>query len=419
MTFRVPSPLMAGGADILVVLNSDTWVGDLYTYLGSPAAAASIQIVADGCDVGGIYISSDFTTGSEFQLTAINDGRFVGYGGNGGDGAEDYAQYPGTGGQGENGGHAVSSEGWTVNIDIDDGYLFGGGGGGGGASSYHVSSSGSGGGGGGCGMANEDYTPYGFYQGTGGDPGTGIAPAAQAGTNGSTSGQGLGGNGGGTIVATAVGGDGGFWGEAGQPGYGQYYYATWPNNHIAGYGGRGGVAGNAFAPISGSAAVNFNGGLTETQLRSQSRILGETAGFITAALSHGINITDDAGGTVGWNYYNTGELEYIHSIAGNLVLDGYYWRDTLDSYTRSNFTASLYEIRRLSSHKSTSSSWTSAFTEDSWLSAGSTRTVSKTGTPTILIVQMVQIRRAQGSPAYGSGEPLAMTNLNANIKPSL
>lgn len=389
--WRIPVPLIAGGANTAITFTSDEWIGDLWTYLGSPALPVDVTITADNCDVGGVYVSANFAAGSTFQMTAINGGRFIGRGGNGGQGGDDLGPSGESGGNGTGGGHALASEGFTINVDIDDGYLLGGGGGGGGAATADRGATSDAGGGGGGGIG---FTGQG---GTGGAGGTGSVPAATAGGTGSSSAAGAGGFAGGTGVPEPDGGAGGSWGESGSVGYHDSQFL------IAGLGG---VGGNAFAPISGAASVNFNGASNEATLRSQNRVLGETAGLV---YMHALRTTFGSSMmsfTLGWQWQSDGELNRLNSLLGNAIQPGYFWRDTNTGTGIANFVNTNYEIRQ--NPDTRSGTWDADFTgtEGDWVALTSAQSISITDSAFRMSKQSIEIRRTVASG--GSGNPLAM-----------
>jgi hypothetical protein len=394
--WRKPLSLVAGVQQQSFEFTSDEWIGDLYVYMGSPAFPVNVTITANNCDVGGIYIPADFSGGSTFQLIAINSGRFIGAGGNGGDGGDDLGASAENGGNGTAGGHAVSSEGFVVDIDVDDGYLLGGGGGGGGASGRDLGASADAGGGGGGGIG---FVGQGGLGGTGG---SGSVPAAQNGTNGSQVNHGSGGAGGGTSIGTAVGGDGGDWGEGGRIGYDDV------GSLFVGRAGIGGNGGNAFAPISGAAAVNFNGSLTEAQLRSQTRVMGETEGFVTAHIYTAAFGSSMMTFTLGWEWNGPsvpGSLERLNSLSGSITLNNYWWRDALDTSNRNNVTQANYEIRQIPATRI--GTWDADFggTEGNWFALSSVAGLSITDSAFRDVRQAIEIRRTVASG--GSGESIA------------
>lgn len=334
--WRTPLSLFGGGAEVSLYFTSDTYIGDLYTYMGSPAGVLNVVVTADNCDVAGIYISSAFTAGSTFQCTAVNSGRFIGTGGAGGRGGDDFGETGQTGFTGFDGGHAIASEGWTVNVDVDDGFLLGGGGGGGGGAAEESggAAQAGGGGGGGQGWHLTTETPNaGETASVGGLGGSGSVPAAQAGSDGSISTAGAGGNGGDTGIAD--GGAGGGWGEAGANGFHEGLYKI---------GGPSGNAGNAFAPISGTAAINFNGSTSEADLRTGGKVLGETDGFIKLLGSLTNFVSGVASVDVGWEFGSGGLLRKKIG-AGYSTVTGFHWRDTSVGVTTANFVNTNYEVR--------------------------------------------------------------------------
>ena len=135
--------------------------------------------------------------------------------------------------------------GITVNIDVDDGFIWGGGGGGGGgAAVYGVGPCLQGGGGGGA---------QGWDVNSGG---TAFAPAV-AGGSGNSAGEGSGGAGESTA---GDGGDGGSWGTAGDNGTG-----TGP--------GLGGIGGRAIiVPVADT--LSLSGAKNQATLEGEGRLLG-------------------------------------------------------------------------------------------------------------------------------------------------
>lgn len=268
--WRIPSPLFSGAqGNFVETFTTDELIGDLFTYLGSPSGVATVNWTIDGADLGNIIISNSFAPGSTFTFTCISGGRILGLGGNGGRGGDDFGTTGEAGFPGSAGGPALSSNGFTVDVDIDDGFLLGGGGGGGGGS-FDPGNDDSGGGGGGG---------QGWNGGTGGAAGAsiGLAPST-AGQAGTRSAPGTGGLQGGLSNPNS-GGNGGKFGSGGQTGI------TWDNvtpNGVGPYrGGIGGRAGHAFSP-SGGAALNLTGMKSEATLRSEGRIKGMVTSIIPA-----------------------------------------------------------------------------------------------------------------------------------------
>jgi len=282
--------LFAGGGEVTIVCDSDTLVGDLYSFIGNPSSAVDVLFTADGCDVGNIIITLDFAALSTFTFIAVNGGRFIGLGGDGGGGGDDLGISGTVGSPGVVGGHAIESNTFDVSIDIDDGFLLGGGGGGGGGSWWIGAQTPGGGGGGGAG----------FLPTTGGIAGTG-SPAATAGGDGNNLGPGASGNGGsGPTNGGGIGGDFGLGGITG----GTVALSTGLR------GGQGGRAGNAFRG-TGGAAISFDGTGTESVLRLASRLRGETEFLLNVRLRV-IHASVSGMSTHGWQFGSTGQLSSIY-----------------------------------------------------------------------------------------------------------
>lgn len=395
--WRIPAPLIAGSGETLLYFNTDEWIGDLWTYLGSPALPVDVVITADGADVGGIYISANFSVGSTFTCIAENNGRFIGAGGDGGDGGDDNGAILGAAGDGTDGGHAIASEGFDVDIDIDNGFLLGGGGGGGGGAGvdFGATTDAGGGGGGGIGFTGEG--------GAAGLGGSGSTPSAGNGTAGTSIAAGAGGAGGGVSAGTAIGGAGGAYGDAGSRGYHEG-----DGNLRAGTGGH---AGNAFSPVSGTATLNYIGSLTEANLRAAGQLLGETVGLIRLHALRTDFVTSAGSATLGFRWQSDGELE---KVSNSSIQSGYYWRDTENiTGLESNFVNTNFEILRDSVTRTNTWDATTNFaTEDVWTALTGSPLLTITSTGFKDAEQMVQIRRTVASG--GSGNPLAMGFYGAN-----
>jgi hypothetical protein len=297
--------LIAGGQTEAVTISSDEYIGNLWDYLGNPSNPLNINFTVDAADAAEIIIPLDFHPGCTFQFTAINGGRFIGVAGAGGDGGADLGSTGEAGRLGADGGHAINSDTFPVNIDVDDGYLLGGGGGGGGGSFDDTGTGGTPGGGGGGGE--------GWGDAAGGAAGfaTGV-PIASPGTAGSRTSAGLGGDGGSS--ATNGGGDGGNYGFGGVTGRstnllgasGTFFY----------YGGVGGEAGNAFRSTNGSTAT-FNGAKSEATLRSENRIMGETSATRLVLNTFYSNDASVSGAsTHSISFLATGDIEFVSSPSG-------------------------------------------------------------------------------------------------------
>ena len=321
--WRIPAPLMAGGASLNLTISVDTFCGNLWEFMGSPTGPQSVVITVDGADFGRVEITADWWGGSTFSFVCINGGRIVGEGGRGGTGALSLGGQGTGGGMGTAGGDALACDGFIVNVDVDDGFLCGGGGGGGGGSYTNFDTSfgeAGGGGGGGAGfinLATEDFTyddlvalnvsanlglsdelldtilalnPVRYF-GAGGGPGNGQNPPnAEFGTDGTKYDMGLGGAGSTARFdpnPTSHGGNGGALGSGGQTGRSSYafgnYATTWNRELYGRYlaGGVGGRAGNAFRPTNGASIV-YTGSKSAATLRGEDRLRGEdTDNWIT------------------------------------------------------------------------------------------------------------------------------------------
>ena len=267
----IPVSLIAGGSTEIVNISMDEYIGDLWIYLGSPSNPVNVNFTVDAADAAEIIIPLNFAAGSTFQFNAINGGRFIGTGGVGGAGGDDNGATGDPGNPGFNGGHAIQSDTFIVDIDVDDGYLLGGGGGGGGGSYDDNGATGTPGGGGGGG--------FGWGDAAGGAAGVPSgSPVATAGGAGSQTTGGMGGAGG--TSATNDGGDGSTFGYAGDNGQ----FADPSTNRFAtnqqGNGGVGGNGGSAYNAVNGSVAT-FNGAKSQATLRTENRIKGETDGVLS------------------------------------------------------------------------------------------------------------------------------------------
>jgi len=347
--WRTPLSLFGGSGVASLTFTSDTYIGDLFAYLGSPSIAVEVTITADNADVAAIFISSSFDPASTFTFVGTNGGRFIGEGGAGGAGGDDNGATGTAGSKGGAGGAAIVSA-LNIDIDIDDGFLLGGGGGAGGGS-YDAGSGGTPGGGGGGGIGWGDAAG-----GAAGDP-TGT-PIASAGTAGSQTAAGNGGSGGTSL--TNDGGDGGGWGLAGE--YGQHANPTnnpLGVNNLRGNGGSRGSGGSAFSPLSGAVAT-FTGAKSQATLRTENRIKGETDGNLVlgdVSIS-GFHVgIGHASETYGFTFETDGDLTKINSDTGNT---------TTSFWSGNAFTAANYEVRLTSDTKA--GTWdVSAGTDNDWL----------------------------------------------------
>lgn len=223
--------------------------------------------IADGVLVGGASPGSPaFSVGDwpdGVDITIVNNGSILGYAGRGGTGGAVFDT--GENLDGEDGGLALYTR-YPITIDNDAGIIAGGGGGGGGGGgtttvtlpSPLIARGSGGGGGGGAGYAGQ----------TGGDggnadidsPGSGAPEQAsfgEAGSSGTDTAPGDGGDGGTETRpsgATATGGDGGDGGGLGQPGQDGTAASGGANDLFTSAPGSGGAAGEA---IDGDSYVSF------------------------------------------------------------------------------------------------------------------------------------------------------------------
>ena len=392
---------MGGGGVVSFEITDDTYIGDLWVYLGSPSEPVQVTLTADNADVAEIIIPTDFAAGSTFDFIAINNGRFIGTGGDGGDGGDDNGAQGTQGNGGNSGGNAISSDTFAVNIDIDDGFLLGGGGGGGGGSFDDLGASGTPGGGGGGGQGWGDASG-----GAAGSP-TG-SPLAVAGTAGSQTAAGGGGNGG--TVLTNDGGDGGEYGYGGT--YGLFANPSAGQTSSAGNGGYGGRAGAAFFPVN-LATPTFNGAKSEATLRSESRLKGEIDGVVN--LSDIVEVADiitTGSETVGFDFLadSGGTLRRVNSQQGNTDLTGSW-------YSGKSITASDYEIRTVIG--TSAGAWDTTpggWVEGTWQAISVSRNWEIADTDTGgRAAAVFQIRRA-GDTGGGDEGTMASGFLNARIE---
>ena len=387
--WRSPLSIFGGSGAATVTFTEDAYVGDLYTYLGSPSSPVEVTITANDADVAYIAISNAFAGGSTFQFTAINNGRFIGVGGAGGVGGNDYGATGSKGFFGSSGGPAIESANFNINIDIDDGFLFGGGGGGGGGSFNDLGASGTpgGGGGGGIGWGNA-------AGGAAGSP-TG-SPVATAGSAGGQTAAGTGGAGG--TSGTNDGGDGGGWGLAGVNGQFANPQQTVFGN-TQGAGGAGGDSGPAFYPTAGAVAT-FNGSSSEATLRTENRIKGETDGriIIPDRKVYGFHLgVGHPSYTYGWKFGSTaaGILTKIYPAGDTNYTDSWY--------VGNDITASEYEVRIVAdTHGGT---WdTDPGTAGDWFAMSAARTWSLTTAAVPAYASSIfEVRRTDETLAAASG----------------
>jgi hypothetical protein len=254
------SPALAGGGDtyIAIDITTDTTLGDLYVFLGSPTNTMHVTInVSNGAALLSTIIPNNFNPFSTFAINVTEAGFLTGAAGKGGKGGgafwENSVDHASQDGQdGFAGGDALLTS-FNIDIDLDDGFVWGGGGGGGGGSGFDDASSAEAGSGGGGGQGHT--TVAGGAVGNGpGNPNPGV--------QGTISDEGAGGAAGGG--GGGAGGSGGSWGVDG-------------NNGAAATqaGGTGGTAGYAIKTVDG-ASINYSGAKNEATLISEDRLLGNT-----------------------------------------------------------------------------------------------------------------------------------------------
>lgn len=394
--WRSPLPLFGGGGDISVVIDSDTYIGDLFVWLGSPTGIRAVQITADAADVGEIWIPTDFAVGSTFEFIGINGGRFLGEGGNGGGGGADFGSTGEAGAPGSDGRPAIQNFGtYPVSIDVDDGFLFGGGGGGGGGAYTDTGTGGDAGGGGGGGQ--------GWSGGALGLGGNSIGlPPAEDGTAGTRLTAGAGGDGGGLSPVNGAGGGGGTWGLGGRSGrtsdllsgvgFGASFFY---------YGGLGGQAGAAYQ----GGNLTLSGVETEATLRAQGRILGEIGPDYITVPSFSLNYwSGEVGipynGNAGINFLSTGATLEIDTNSSPTASTVYY-------LTGGSGTGADYQvrIRGLSGDREGTIS-TSAAADGTWVQININRQWFNNFTGTGRWAALFELRR-NDIPSVGADDVMA------------
>jgi hypothetical protein len=380
--WNIPVSLIAGGSETLTTITSDTLIGNLWTFFGSPAGPQAVVLTIDGADVGDIQVTADWTTGTTFQFNCINGGRILGLGGAGGDGASDFGASTENGVAGGDGGSALSSNGFAINVDIDDGYLLGGGGGGGGGAGADNGATAEAGGGGGGGA--------GFSVTSGGSAGASIGlPPALDGNDGGPAGAGLGGDG--ADVGVTDGGDGGGWGTGGTTGDSTDIGA------VRHRGGVGGTAGQAFLPTNG-ATITYNGAKTEATLISESRLIGETdTGYpelakLLSANAGGGGFTEEGA----WRFVAAdGNLIKEDSVSVNTTYTAYWYAGT------GSPTGADFDVRLTFQYEE---GWTtSAAAINTWVSLSSDRVWEMSVTGPTANTSHFEIRRNSDSRLLTSG----------------
>ena len=271
MPWNLLIPLLSDTPGLSVIIDSDKQDYNLYTTLGSPSQPSIVQVlITANADVRTMDLGN-WATGTVINLTMTNNGRILGRADRGGAGGETipYGNNENEGQDGNNGlaGSAALTipTNITVNLDMDDGFIYGGGGGGGGGGGTggtdgNPNHGGGGGGGGG----------QGWDSNAGGIGGTDPVRPGDAGTTGNQSTPGIGGNSGRLnfvplqVPPNGIGGDGGSWGLAGVYGDDCFQF----NPILGGFNNNpGGSAGAAGASIQGvTATINFVGAKSEGTL---------------------------------------------------------------------------------------------------------------------------------------------------------
>lgn len=273
MPWNLLIPLLSDTPGLSFTINTDVQDFNLYTALGSPSQPSIVEfLITSNADVKNCNLGN-WATGTVINMTINNNGRIMGRGGNGGSGGETIP-YGNNENQGQDGNPGLDGgialripTNIVVNLDMDDGFIYGGGGGGGGGGGTggtdgNPNHNGGGGGGGGQGW---DVTPG----GAGGFESPSVRPG-DAGTNGTQAGPGIGGNSGRLNQVplepdpNGLGGDGGLWGLVGDDGADCFQFVPIPAAFNNNPGGDGGAAGPSIDGVT--ATVNYVGALSEGQL---------------------------------------------------------------------------------------------------------------------------------------------------------
>ena len=387
--WRIPLSLIAGQGQIDVSITSDTLVGDLYTFLGSPPGQVDVVVTVDAAMAGNIVITTDFATGSTFTVNVINGGMVVGLGGNGGGGGITYGTTGEAGQRGFDGGPAIESA-YDIDLDIDNGFLFGGGGGGGGGSFAVDGTVGVAGGGGGGGR--------GFSTTAGGLPGDNGTPVpASQGGQGGPSGFGIGGAPSGTgLLNLMLGGNGGDWGSAGVSGTSSDLLGAGGTLFYS--GGIGGKAGEAFKSNAG-ATVTYTGAKTEATLRTEGRIYGETdperidlLRFFQGEISTTTSAVAMTLATTGFRFDSNGNLVFLDSFNGNTVNTD-QWLSATAVGRGADYDI---RVRAFTPSEDQSGVWdTFPGTQGNWFNLASNREYSfATTTSPTYVASLIEIRRS-------------------------
>jgi hypothetical protein len=381
--WNIPVSLIAGGSDSQITITDDTLIGNLWTFMGSLSGPQTVIVTVDGADAGDIQVTADWAGGTTFQFVVINGGRIVGLGGNGGNGGSDFGSITERGDHGGDAGSALSSNGFEINVDIDDGFLLGGGAGGGGGAGFDAGTQTDAGGGGGGGQ--------GFSVTNGGLAGVNIGvPAGTDGGDGGPGGPGAGGAGAGTIGPGGVGGSGGPWGSGGISGE--------STTSAALFGGNGGRGGSAFLPTNGATIV-YSGAKNEATLKTESRLIGlTTAGY--PRLGTYVNSTGGAtagSSNVGYRFESGGDLVLIDSFGGNTTLTNTWFDGTGTPVT------TAFEIRESPDKQFNDPYSTAPAAVGTWVALTSDRTYTYNDVGPSTALSHIEIRETGSANIYESG----------------
>lgn len=259
MPWSMPVPMLGGGRGYF----QETWdAGDgkqqdlnLWNYFGQPTQPSDVDVVIDNVEIC-TFSTGPWPEGTVINMTLTTNALVTGRGGSGGNGGESFFEgllmacvgLPGTNGGAGSPALTVFA-GIELNLDADEGYIWGGGGGGGGGGYGFFGACESGCGGGGA--QGWDINPGGTQS---------LGGSACVGTDGGPSGPGNGG----VLGGYSSGGNGGSWGQAGV-------------NGTAGPSGGNGTGGLAGYYIFGSPseATNFVGAKSQVTLEGEGRLLGQ------------------------------------------------------------------------------------------------------------------------------------------------
>jgi len=379
--WRIPVSLIAGGSDSEILIESNQLIGNLWLFMGSLSGPQDVIVTVDGVDIGDVQVTADWAGGSTFQFVVINGGRILGLGGDGGNGGSDFGANTEGGFDATDGGSAISSNGFEINVDIDDGFLHGGGAGGGGGAGFDAGSSTDAGGGGGGGQ--------GFSATNGGDRGVNIGlPAATDGGDGGPGGSGVGGVGAGSNPG-GLGGNGGPWGAGGHTGESFAAFLE---------GGVGGRGGSAFLPTNGATIV-YNGVKNEATLITESRLIGlTTEGYpFMNRFQQSSGGNSGASTDVGFRFETNGNLTLIDDLGGNTTRTDTWFGGTGTPDT------TAFEIRETPSQQFNNSYDTRPASVGTWVTLDSSRTYEYNDVGPSSAFTHIEIRETGSANIYESG----------------